>query len=67
MLMTEYDEEMIRKYDRKEGEEIGKKNGADLMNWLWENGRGNEAKEAANNSDVFERLHAEYIAANNLN
>ena len=38
MLMTEYDEELIRKYDRKEGEEIGRKqsekNSADLMNWL---------------------------------
>ena len=72
MLMTEYDEELIRKYDRKEGEEIGRKQGeeigmkkgedlfARLVIKLSADGRNEDISKCATNKKLREKLYLEY-------
>ena len=64
MLMTEYDEELIRKYDRKEGEEIGRKQGEDLFARLViklsADGRNEDITKCATNKKLREKLYLEY-------
>ena len=58
MLLTEYNEEKVMEKERQEG----RKNAMALTNWLWSNGRGEEAKKAADDSNLFDMLFAEYTA-----
>ena len=48
------------------GEKRGKQNAASLMNYLWRNGRGEEAERAANDMDFFDKLMAELTPVLNL-
>lgn len=64
MLLTEYNEEKVMEKEREEGRQEGVKNAASLTNWLWMNGRGEDAQKAATDSALFSRLWAEYMAVN---
>ena len=50
----------------REREEEGEKKAANLINYLWENGRGDDAKKAANNKDFFDKLLSELASELNL-
>ena len=52
MFLTEYNEEKIMEKERQEGG----KNAMALTNWLWRNGRGEDAEKAADDVNVFNRL-----------
>ena len=56
MLMTEYDEELIRKYDRKEGEDLF----ARLVIKLSADGRNEDITKCATNKKLREKLYLEY-------
>ena len=47
------------KRGEERGEKRGKQNAASLMNYLWRNGRGEEAERAANDRDFFDKLLTE--------
>ena len=56
MLLTEYNEEKVMEKERQEGNiEI-----FDMFNFLRSNGRDNEAMEAMNNRELFDKLLAEF-------
>lgn len=63
MFLTEYNEEKIMEKERQEGG----KNAMALTNWLWRNGRGEDAEKAADDVNVFNRLFAEFIAKTSTN
>ena len=48
---------------RKEGIQEGRKETGDLLNFLWSNGRGEEAKKAVSDQALFDKLFAEFKAA----
>ncbi len=64
IMMVLFDEETIMKnHDasvERRGEERGQKESADLINYLWSNGRGEEAKRAANDEELLHKLLVEY-------
>ena len=51
------------KEGRKEGRKEGFLDAAELMNYLWSNGRGDEAKKASTDSELLDRLLSEFKAA----
>lgn len=57
--LTEYNEQKIREKDRRETF----RDGILVTSWLWEIGRGKEAKMIANDPDALDRLYDEYLAA----
>ena len=59
MLLIEYNEEKVMEKERQEG----RKNAMALTNWLWRNGRGEEAEKAATDINLFNTLFAEFTAA----
>ena len=46
-------------FDRTE--QRGEQNAANLINYLWENGRGEDAKKAAKDKDFFNKLLKEIM------
>ena len=59
-VKTMYD--MIGSAERR-GIQIGEVNATKLMNYLWMNGRGDEAQKAEKDKDFFDRLFAEFNEA----
>ena len=51
------------KEGRKEGRKEGEQNATILINYLWENGRGEDARKAANDNEFFNKLLAELMPA----
>ena len=43
------------------GEKRGEQNAANLMNYLWRNGRGEDAERAAKDKDFFNKLLSELL------
>ena len=43
------------------GVQQGEQNAANLINYLWRNGRGEEAERAAKDKDFFKKLLAEIM------
>ena len=60
MFLTEFDEDTWRESMREEGREEGREESADLINFLWSNGRGEDALKASKDKDFLEKLLAEY-------
>ncbi len=68
MFLTEFDEDTWRESMREEGREEGRKEGreeghkesAELINYLWSNGRGEDAQKASKDKDFLEKLLAEF-------
>ena len=54
-----YEAELTRNA-KKAGEKIGEKNAADLINFLWLNGRGEDAQRASNDSAYLKLLMKEF-------
>ncbi len=66
MLLTEYNEaetmNAFKEEGREEGREEGSRETGDLLNFLWTNGRGDEAQRAMTDKDLYVRLLAEFRA-----
>ena len=60
MLLTEYNEAENLNAFKEEGREEGSQETGDLLNFLWTNGRGDEAKRAMTDKDLYVRLLAEF-------
>ena len=60
MFLTEFDEDTWRESMKEEGREEGQKESADLINYLWSNGRGEEALKASKDDKYFNKLLTEY-------
>lgn len=60
MFLTEFDEDTWRESMREEGREEGQKESVELINYLWSNGRGEDALKASNDKDFLEKLLAEF-------
>ena len=51
----------LMKDDFDRTEQRGEQNAANLINYLWENGRGEDAKKAAKDKDFFNKLLKEIM------
>ena len=49
------------KRGEERGEKRGRKNATALINYLWENGRGEDAKKAAVDNNFFDKLMEELM------
>ena len=58
--VLEYDAKTIRNKALADGEKRGEKRGADLMNFLWSNGRGEDALKASSDENYLEQLLEEF-------
>ena len=50
--------------NQKKGRREGEYNATQLMNYLWTNGRGEEAQRASTDQDLFDKLLAEFKPRN---